>query len=218
MVAEVLRDDPGVAVEVGRSLGDGAVADAVVVAAREQRSAGRRADRRGVERVVADALARSAERRRVDLAAERVGQAEADVVDQHDEDIGRVLEQVTFFVPPGHVRSRLDRRPGDAGGRSRRERQHRSVRRPRFCGKARVATQQDGQRGERERSPNRHGRLPFVITQSWPRPPRVATALVRPGHVPVFDILSKAAIREHGARRQTRSPSTPWHFRGTAHD
>ena len=95
MVAEVLRDDAGVAVPVHRALGDGAGADALVVAPGEQRRARRRADRGGVEGVVADALVRDArQRRRVDRAAEGVGQAEADVVEQDDEDVGRVLRQM----------------------------------------------------------------------------------------------------------------------------
>ena len=55
-----LRDHAGVAVPVDRALGDRAVADALVVAPGEQRGARRRADRRGVEGVVADALARRA--------------------------------------------------------------------------------------------------------------------------------------------------------------
>ena len=68
-----LRDDAGVAVEVGGPLGDRAVADAVVVPPGQQGRAGRRADRRGVERVVADPFGlQPCERRRVALAAERV--------------------------------------------------------------------------------------------------------------------------------------------------
>ena len=66
-----LRDDAGVAVPVDRALGDRAVAHALVIAAGQQRRARRRADRRRVERVVADALRRELrQRRRVDLAAE----------------------------------------------------------------------------------------------------------------------------------------------------
>ena len=50
------RDDAGVAVPVHRTLGDGAVADALVIAPGEQRRACRRANRGGVKAVVADAL------------------------------------------------------------------------------------------------------------------------------------------------------------------
>ena len=50
-----LRDDAGVAVPVVGQLGDLPVADAVMVAARQQRRAGRRTHRRGVEAVVGDA-------------------------------------------------------------------------------------------------------------------------------------------------------------------
>ncbi len=67
----VHRDDAGIAVEGDRALGDGARADARVVAPGQQRGAGRRADRGGVELVVGDAFLRKpVEGRRVDLAAE----------------------------------------------------------------------------------------------------------------------------------------------------
>ena len=69
-------------------------ADALVVAAGQQRRPRRRADRRGVEGVVADALVgEPRQRRRVDRTAEGVRQAEADVVEQDDEDVGRVLRE-----------------------------------------------------------------------------------------------------------------------------
>ena len=68
-----LGDDPGVTVEVGSPLGDRAVADPVVVPAGQQGGAGRRADRGGVEGVVADArVSQPGQRRRMDLSAERV--------------------------------------------------------------------------------------------------------------------------------------------------
>ena len=54
----LLRDDAGIAIEVHRALGDGARADALVVAPGQQRGARRRADRSGMERTVADALMR----------------------------------------------------------------------------------------------------------------------------------------------------------------
>ncbi len=66
-----LRYHAGVAVPVHRAFGDGAVAHALVVAPSQQRGAGGRADRRGVEGVVADALVgHAAQRGRLDLAAE----------------------------------------------------------------------------------------------------------------------------------------------------
>ena len=66
------RDHAGVAVPVDRALGDGAGADALVVAPGQQRGARGRADRRGVEGVVADALVgEPRERRRVDRRRRR---------------------------------------------------------------------------------------------------------------------------------------------------
>jgi len=55
-----LRDHPGVAVEGDRPLGDGAGADAGVVAPGQQRGPRRRADRGGVELLVGDAAPRCA--------------------------------------------------------------------------------------------------------------------------------------------------------------
>ena len=68
-----------------------------MIAPGEQRRARGRADRRRVEGVVADALVRDArQRRRVDRPAVGIGQAEADVVEQDDEDVGRILRQMLW--------------------------------------------------------------------------------------------------------------------------
>ena len=92
IVAEVFGNHAGIAVPIHRALGDRAGADAMMVAAGQQRRARRRADRRRMEGVVADALVRDArQRRRVDRPAEGVGQAEAHVVEQDDQDVGRIL-------------------------------------------------------------------------------------------------------------------------------
>ena len=122
-----LRDHAGVAVPVHRALGDGAVAHALVVAPGEQRGARRRADRRGVEGVVADALVgQAAERGRLDLAAEGRSLAEADVVEQDDQHVRRAGLQV-LRLGAALVHRVLQPRLGDAGRRHRRERQHRAV-------------------------------------------------------------------------------------------
>ena len=85
-----VRPDRVVARRGGGELGDVAHADRVVVAAGEQRRAGRRAQRRGVEAVVLQPAGGEAlEVRRVARAAERAGGAEADVVDQDDQDVRR---------------------------------------------------------------------------------------------------------------------------------
>ena len=61
-----------------------------MIASGLQRGAGRRAERRGVEVVVAETLARDpVHDRHRHRAAERARDAEAHVVDQHDHDVGR---------------------------------------------------------------------------------------------------------------------------------
>ena len=76
-------NDPSIAVPVHRALRNGAGADALMIAAGQQRSARGRADRRGMERVIADALVCDPrERWRMDWATVGIGQAEADVIQQ----------------------------------------------------------------------------------------------------------------------------------------
>ena len=90
-----LRDHAGVAVPVHRAFRDRAGADPLVIAAGEQRGAGGRADSGGVESVVAHPLiGELAQRRRVDLAAERRRLAETDVIEQDDEHVRRVRLEV----------------------------------------------------------------------------------------------------------------------------
>ena len=73
----------------------------LMIAPREQRGARRRADRRGVELIEGDALVGEAgERRRMDLAAQRVGEAEADVVEQDDQDVRRVCGKMVRLRAP----------------------------------------------------------------------------------------------------------------------
>ena len=101
----LLGDDAGKAVEGDGALGDGAGTDAGVVASSEQRGAGRRADRRGVKGVVADAfVGELGEGGRVDFAAEGVGHAEADVIDEDDEDVRCVGGKALRFGRPFHGR------------------------------------------------------------------------------------------------------------------
>ena len=91
-----LRDDAGIAVPVVRELGDLPVADAVMVASGQQRRAGRRAHRGGVEAVEGDAaLVDAVERRRVDLAAIGARQRRPDIVEEHDEDVRRIGRKST---------------------------------------------------------------------------------------------------------------------------
>ena len=123
-----LRDDAGIAVEIERPLRDRARADALMIAPGQQRRAGRRADRGRVELVEGDALVGEArQRRRMDLAAKRVGEAKADVVEEDDEDVRRVGRKMVRLGAPDMLRL-LQRRPGGACGRNRRKRQSRAQR------------------------------------------------------------------------------------------
>ena len=123
-----LRNDAGVSVEVGRPLGNGPVTDPVMVPAGQEGGSGGGADRGRVKRVVADSrITQPGERRCVDLSAEGVRDAEAHVVDQHDEDVRCTrLESLGFLSPPH--RGFLQRRAGHAGRRRRRERENGTIR------------------------------------------------------------------------------------------
>ncbi len=110
-----LGNDAGIAVEVQGPLGDGARADTVVVAPGQKRRAGGRTDRCGVKAVVAQSLAgQPGEGGRGDLAAEGVGKAEADVIEQHDQDVGRIRRQAIRLDPP-NVFGLLEGGAGHAG-------------------------------------------------------------------------------------------------------
>ena len=101
-----VRADRVVAGRRRRDLGDPAHADRVVVPSGQQRLARRRAERRRVEAVVLEAVGgEPLGGRRVDRAAEGARRGEADVVDQHDQDVRRALGRP----------QRLDRREGRRG-------------------------------------------------------------------------------------------------------
>ena len=85
-----VRADRAVPRRRGGDLGDAAHPDGVVVAAREQRLAGRRAQRRRVEAVELQPSGRQPLRRRaLHRATERRRRAEPDVVEQHDQHVRR---------------------------------------------------------------------------------------------------------------------------------
>ena len=120
------RDDAGVAVEIERSLRDGARADALVIAPGQERRPRRRADRGRVELIEDDAVVGEARQcRRVDLAAKRVGQAKADVVEEDNQDVRRVGRKMVRLRAPDML-GLLQRRPGGARGGNRRKRQNRA--------------------------------------------------------------------------------------------
>ena len=76
----------------------------MVIAARQQRCARRRADRRGVEGVVGDAfIAQFGQRRGVDRTAEGIGHAEADIVHQHDQDVRGAWREDGWAQRAGHA-------------------------------------------------------------------------------------------------------------------
>ena len=86
------RDDATVAGEAGGHLLDDAGRDRVMVASRQHRSARRRAQCRGVKLVVEQTvLGQFLSRRHTHEAAVRTWPAEADVVEQHEQNIRRAL-------------------------------------------------------------------------------------------------------------------------------
>ena len=122
-----LGDGAGVAVPVHGAFGDGAGTDPLVIAPGQQRRPGGRADRGGVEGVVADAfVTQPGEGRGVNFAAKGPGLAEAHVVQQDDEDVGGACGQLVGFLAP-LVFGFLQGRPGDTGRRHRREGQDGAV-------------------------------------------------------------------------------------------
>ena len=90
----VLRQHRAVAGRRRRDLADAAHVDRVVVAPGQQRLARRRAQRGRVKAVELEAvLGEALGGRRVDRAAERARRGEADVVEQHDQHVGRPLRR-----------------------------------------------------------------------------------------------------------------------------
>ena len=112
--------------EGGRRLRDRAHVVHVMVAAAEQRRTGRRAERRGVELVVAQSpLARRSTVGMWMGPAEGAGLAEPHIVDQHDEDVGRVGR--SLHLEPRWRRGVPDVEHGAVRVRRLRDRQHRAV-------------------------------------------------------------------------------------------
>ena len=123
------RPRPGVAGERPRELRDPAHSHPMVVAAGEQRSAGRRAHRRHVEPVVGQAhLLHAREVRRADPAAEGVRGAEAGVVDQDEEDVRRAVGRLRAGDHRPVAHGLVDRAAGRPAEVPVGNREHRAVR------------------------------------------------------------------------------------------
>ena len=111
----------GIAVPVIRQLRDLPVADAVMIAAGQQRRPGRRAHGRRVEPVVGDSFLDDAiHRRGLHLAAERRRKGGTRIVDQHDQNVRRIGRKPARRHPL-LVDRLLHRAPGNAGRGRRRE-------------------------------------------------------------------------------------------------
>ena len=96
-----LGDDAGVAVPVVGELGNLSESDPVVVPARHQGRAGRRAHGRRVKGVVRDPLVgQPGQGRRLDLAAEGARLAKPRIVEHDDQDVGRVFGKVPGLLAP----------------------------------------------------------------------------------------------------------------------
>ena len=125
--AGLARDLAAIAGIAGIEIGEAADADRMMVAAGEQRRARGRAHRRGVEAGIAQAFGREPiDGRRPDRRAVAAEIGEADIVEQHDEDVGRTrrrlcrvgghqgFESATVLpmVPPNRLSSALIHSPG----------------------------------------------------------------------------------------------------------
>ena len=139
-----LGNDAGVTVPIHRALGDRAAADTLMVAPGKQSRAGGRTDGGGVKAVVADAfVAEAGQRRRMGKAAEGVRHSEAGVVNENDEDVGRILRQA-IWLDAAFVDRLLQGLARLAGRRRRWERQHRTViRRRAKAGRQTMANEMD---------------------------------------------------------------------------
>jgi hypothetical protein len=111
-----------VAVPIHGTLGDGSRVDTMVIAAPEQRSAGRRANRGCVERVLANPPFRdAAECGSIHLAADHIGQSETNIIQKHKENIrrvgGKLVRLFAMFVC--RRRQGITRLAGRGNGRER---------------------------------------------------------------------------------------------------
>ncbi|GAA0000873.1 hypothetical protein BRDID11002_08730 [Bradyrhizobium diazoefficiens] len=103
------RDLAAIAGIAGIEIGKAPDADRMVVAPGEQRRTRRRAHRRGVEAGIAQALrSEPVDGRRLDGRSVAAEIGEADIVEQHDEDVRRALWRPRCLRPPGFgLRNRL---------------------------------------------------------------------------------------------------------------
>ena len=92
-----LRHGAGVAIPVIRQLGNLSAGHTVVVASSQQGRARGRTHRRGVKPVVGDPfLGDAGQDRRVDLPTICIGLGRADVVNQENQNVRRILRQMTY--------------------------------------------------------------------------------------------------------------------------
>ena len=119
-----LRDLPGISIPIVRELRDLPVTDPVMIAPGQQRRPSRGAHRRGVKAVEPDALLVDLRQRvGAHLAAERVRQPRARVIDQHDQDVRRILGQPAR-LDAVLIRGLLHRPPSTTRRRGRWKRKH----------------------------------------------------------------------------------------------
>ena len=107
--AGLARDLAAIAGIAGVEVGEAADADRMVVASGQQRRARRRAHRGGMEAGIAKAVGRElVDGRRPDGRAVTAEIGKADIVEQHDQDVGRALRRLCRARPPWlRVRHRL---------------------------------------------------------------------------------------------------------------
>ena len=114
--ATLVRPHAGVAGKAGRELHDGAGVIDVVIAARQERRPRRRAERRGMEAVVAQSAARELlQGRHADGPAESARVPESDVVDQDDDHVRRALRRLHLEARGRRRLARVDLGDRDHG-------------------------------------------------------------------------------------------------------
>ncbi len=214
--ALVERDDRIVARVAGGDLADDAEAHRVVVAPGDQRGAGRRAERGGVEVGVAQAVLRQlVHRRGRDHAAEGARRAEALVVGHDQEHVRRAFGRHHLRRPPRRrLRGLLLDHAAELGGR---RGERRSAERGRRVGRARRAGDllpQGGRGRDEERRGGRHDDI--VAPRARPglsvheaSPSRRATG-IRQGSVPEEPGLRLIYVKVQRELNQRASAGTSW--------
>ena len=206
----------GLSGKPGGGLGDRAHVVHMMVAPAQQRRAGRRAQRRRVELVVAQpGVGQPLHGRHANGPAERARLAEAHVVDEHDEYVRRLRRRLHFEARRQRGLARVDfrdRRRGRLRDRQYRpvRRQHYARRRGRLCDDG---CRQRAQRENESKDESLHRFPPRDRRETGCRIRRTAKATIvaRPSTIGIQRATSREAHTARSARRRAghRRPPCP---------